>query len=354
MRTVRPDPADTADARRRWGRWLLGLALAGLVAFVLVSVVAGLSDGADALSRAEPAWLLVAALAEVVAYLLLATQLRRLLGADLLVPRGTALRLAMVLCGFGCVTPASPAEGMVITGRELRRRGVPMRRVTVTLSTAEFVSALGMVALAAVNVVIAALLAHLPAAATYPLVGVAVTALAVLAAVDLLARRPRVAERVAVLLGALCVWRARAPVEERRAAGAAWQHDADGVLGSTGHRIVLLGISAAAWLADAVCLYCALLALGVTLPFDVVLLAYTAGVVATLVPLIPAGLGLVEAAVPLVLHGFGAPLGAALAAVLVYRCVSTLLPAGIGVACIPGLTPRRGGAPVPLLARPAP
>jgi uncharacterized protein (TIRG00374 family) len=99
------------------------------------------------------------------------------------------------------------------------------------------------------------------------------------------------------------------------------------------------------------CCYCALAALGITVPFDVVLLAYTIGVLATLVPFVPAGFGLVETAMPLVLHGFGVPLGTGVAAVLVYRCVSTLLPAAVGLACLPGLRvhdrePRP--APVPL------
>jgi uncharacterized protein (TIRG00374 family) len=113
-----------------------------------------------------------------------------------------------------------------------------------------------------------------------------------------------------------------------------------------------LTISAAAWVADVCCCYCALAALGVTVPFDVVLLAYTIGVLATLVPFVPAGFGLVETAMPLVLQSFGVPFASAVAAVLVYRYVSTLLPAAVGLAYIPGLRghdrePRR--APIPLL-----
>jgi hypothetical protein len=49
---------------------------------------------------------------------------------------------------------------------------------------------------------------------------------------------------------------------------------------------------------------------------------------------------LVETAMPLVLQSFGVPLASAVAAVLVYRCVSTLLPAAVG-ACIPGRRVRR-------------
>jgi len=319
------------------------------VAFVAVSVAAGFDDGAAALHRADLGWLGAAMLAEVGAYLLLARQLRLLIGRDVAIPVPTTVRLTMILCGFGCITPASPAEGMVITGGELRRRGVPMRRVTVTLGLAEFVSALAMVGVAALNILVAGTLSDLPSGGATPLIGVALVALAALGAVNLFARRQRTAERVAVVLGAWCFWKPRPPVEVRQAAGAAWHHEADAVLGSTANRLMLVAMSAGAWLADVVCLYCALAALGIALPFDVVVLAYTVGVLATLVPLLPAGLGLVETAVPLVLHSFGAPLGAAVAAVVVYRCVSTLGPAAVGLACIPGLASRRpASAPPPV------
>ena len=259
----------------------------------------------------------------------------------------------MILCGFGCVTPASPAEGMLITGADLRRRGMPLRRVTVTLGIAEFVSALAIVALGAVNVLLAGSLSDLPSGGSLPLIAAALLALVGIGATSLFARRASTTAWLAGVLGALCFWRPRPPLQERRAAGAAWHAEATEVLGPARNRALLLGLAAGAWLADVVCCYLALAAVGVTLPLDVVFLAYTVGVLATLVPLLPAGLGLVETAVPLVLHGFGAPLAAAIGGVLVYRCVSTLLPAAVGLACIPGLARApRPAAPPPLLLAP--
>ena len=341
--------------RARW--WALGLALAVLVGYVGVSLVDGFAADAGALEAAKPAWLGGALVLEAVAYLLLAAQLRRLVGPDLRLGRRTAIRLAMVLCGFGCVTPASPAEGMLITGADLHRRGLPTRRVAVTLGMAEFLSALALVGLAALNVLAAASLSDLPGGDGLPLVAVALVALVGLGVTNLFVQRPGTAARVAVILGALCFWRPRPSVEARRAAGMAWHAEATEVVGSAGNRLVLLTLSAGAWFADVVCCYLALAALGVTLPFDVVFLAYTVGVLATLVPLLPAGLGLVETAVPLVLHGFGAPLGVAVAGVLAYRCVSTLLPAAVGLACIPGLgasrSPRGSSLGSPPAATPA-
>lgn len=332
-------------SHRQLGRWIVGLALVGLVGYVAVSIVNGFSAGAQAVGSAKASWLVAAVAAEVVAYLLLAAQLRRLVGPQARLGRRTSIRLAMVLCGFGCVTPASPAEGMLITGADLHRRGLPVRRVTVTLGLAEFLSALAIVALGAVNVLVAGSLSDLPSGGSLPLVGVALLALVGVGAATLFARRPSTAAWLAGVLGAVCFWRPRPSLAERRAAGAAWHAEATEVLGSGRNRALLLALAAGAWLADVVCCYLALAAVGVTLPLDVVFLAYTVGVVATLVPLLPAGLGLVETAVPLVLHSFGAPLAAAIAGVLVYRCVSTLLPAAVGLACVPGLARARRPAP---------
>jgi uncharacterized protein (TIRG00374 family) len=342
-------PADRLRRHRPALRWVLALALVGVVVFVGASVIDGFAAGATAIVAAKPTWLVGALLAEVVAYLLLAEQLRGLLGPEARISRRRAGRLAMVLCGFGCITPASPAEGMVITGADLRRRGVPMRRVSIVLGLAECMSALAIVALSAANVLVAGSLSDLPTGEVLPFVGAAMLVLAGVGAVHLLTKRPSTAERLAVVLGGLCFWRPRPSVEARRAAGQAWHAEATAVVGGTSKRVTLLALAAGAWLADVLCCYLALASLGVVLPFDVVFLAYTVGVLATLVPFLPAGLGLVETAVPLVLHGFGAPLGAAVAGVLAYRCVSTLLPAAVGLACIPGLGVRRSAPTHPAL-----
>ena len=342
-------PALPRARRRRLGRWAVAVALVGLVVYVAVSLIRGFSRGAEALVTAKPTWLLGAIAVEALAYLLLAGQLRRLVGPDVRLGRRTSIRLAMILCGFGCVTPASPAEGMLITGADLHRRGMPVRRVTVTLGIAEFVSALAIVALGAANVLVAGALSDLPNGAGLPLIAAALLALVAVGATSLFARRSSTAAWLAGVLGGLCFWRPRPPLEERRAAGEAWHAEATEVLGPARNRALLLGLAAGAWLADVVCCYLALAAVGVTLPLDVVFLAYTVGVLATLVPLLPAGLGLVETAVPLVLHSFGAPLAAAIGGVLVYRCVSTLLPAAVGLACIPGLARARRPAPSPAL-----
>ena len=96
-------------------------------------------------------------------------------------------------------------------------------------------------------------------------------------------------------------------------------------------RAGLLVLSAlVAWGFDGMCLFLALRAVGVRVDFDVLLLAYTVGMAASFIPLLPAGLGVVETVTPAVLHLYGVPLEAALAGLVVYRILGTLLPALVG------------------------
>jgi hypothetical protein len=70
---------------------------------------------------------------EAVSYVALGLQLRRLARQSVLLPRATGVGLALVVAGFGLVTPASPVEGLAIAGREVRRRGVSSRQAVLTL-----------------------------------------------------------------------------------------------------------------------------------------------------------------------------------------------------------------------------
>jgi uncharacterized protein (TIRG00374 family) len=116
------------------------------------------------------------------------------------------------------------------------------------------------------------------------------------------------------------------------------------VVGSRGNRASLALVSAGAVVLDATVLWATCTAAGVHLGVDVVLLAMTAGTIASWVPLLPAGLGVVEAVIPVVLHHFGAPLADALAATVVYRAVGALLPAVGGAVAVPLLTRARSAA----------
>ena len=329
------------------------MAVAAAVISVVVSAAGGLADADRALARTKLSWVAAAVGVEAVSYLLIGTHLRRLARPSAPMSRRLGLGLALVISGFGLLTPASPAEGLAIAGRELRQRGLDQRQTTLTLGFTQWFSVRVFLLVAAVDVVVAVGVGDLPAADVAPLLAVAAAGLAALTVTARVARRRSTGERAAVIMGRLRFRRAAAPRAERRAAGAAWHEQAMSIVGSPANRALLAGLAAAALLADIGCLGVSLAAAGVHARADVVVLAATAGVLATAVPFIPGGLGLVEAVIPAVLHHFGAPLDAALAGALIYRAVGTFLPAGVGTAIVGGLMLARRRTPATAATSPA-
>ena len=154
--------------------------------------------------------------------------------------------------------------------------------------------------------------------------------LGILALTAWLASRRQTAEWVAVALGRLRFWKPAPPRDVLRAAGAAWWSDAQEVLGNRRNRMAVVLVAAASIACDALCFGFALWAVGVHPRPGELLLVYGAAMIASLVPLLPDGLGTVETVVPLLLHHSGTPLAVGLAAVLVYRAIATVLPAAAG------------------------
>lgn len=337
MRSPGP-PLDTDQRRRsrrnRVLRASVGVVVAAVALTVVVSAAGGIGDAIEALRRADWRWLVPAGSLEAASYLLLGLQLHRLVGRDDLVDRSDAVQLGLIVFGFGLLTPAAPAEGLTIVGAELRRRGMERRRVVLALGFTQWFGTRSFYGLAALFLLVAVALGHLATGDVWPLVLAAGGVVIALAGTARMARSRATAERAAVLLGRLRFWRPRLPVEERRSAGATLHADAMAVVGSPSNRMRLVAVSAGSALADAGCLWASLRAVGISLPPDEVFLAVVAGSIATWLPLLPGGLGLVEAAVPAVLHRFGAPLDDALAGTLIYRGLGTFAPALIGSAVL--------------------
>ncbi len=85
------------------------------------------------------------------------------------------------------------------------------------------------------------------------------------------------------------------------------------------------------WLLDAVCLYWCLAAVGVDdARFAAVLLAYTAGMAALSVPVVPGGLGVVDGALVLGMVAAGVSPANAIAATILYRVISLGMIVGAG------------------------
>lgn len=84
-----------------------------------------------------------------------------------------------------------------------------------------------------------------------------------------------------------------------------------------------LGLAVFNWGGDFLCLLAVCHAVGMSPPLSTALFAYLAGMTAaSAVPLLPAGIGVLDAALVLTLHHGGVPVGAATAADLLYRSIT--------------------------------
>lgn len=338
-----PTVGTDRPARRPWVRTLLGLVVGLGAVSVLVASAGGLADATDVLARMNTWWLVVAGLAVAARLALYAAQIRRLSRSSGGLTVSVAGALSLTVYGLGAVTPAAPAEGLALAAAGLRRRGRTPATAHLVLGFSEWFAQRTFYGVTAVNLVAVVAAGHLAALGSWPFLLAALAVLVALAATAVAARHPGAAGFAAVVLGALRLRRARPPADERRAAGVQWHATAMEVVGSPRNRARLAAVSAAAVLADAAALWAACRAAGIQPHLEIAILAATVGTMASWVPLLPAGLGLVEAAIPAVLHHFGAPLDRALAATVAYRALGTLAPATIGIAAAGALRRSHAG-----------
>lgn len=106
------------------------------------------------------------------------------------------------------------------------------------------------------------------------------------------------------------------------------------LVGRPRDRFWFFALSLAGHVCGVLTLLLSMRAVGLSVDIDIIFLAAAAAVLASSIPLLPGGLGVVEAVVPAVLHWYGAPLGVALAGAIVARIVNTVLPAISGAAAL--------------------
>jgi uncharacterized protein (TIRG00374 family) len=318
-------------------RILVTFAIAASVVIAMTTLVGGFGGAWTAIRDMDVRWLALAVVSEVVAYGFLALHVRWVVRDVPDVRRAAPVRTALVLFGLGSVLPAAPLEGFAMAGAALRRRRVDRRRILLLFGFTQWFSVRGLLALGAIDVVLALSLSHVPVPYQAPAIVGAAATLGLLALTSWLSTRRRSAEVVALLLLRIRYWRDCPAAHARRARGAEWHTEAMRVAGRGVDRRILLGTCIAAWIAQGLCLYFAVHATGARIGVDVLLLAYTVGILASMVPLLPAGVGIVETVTPLILHAYGVPLPAALAAVLSYRLFASVLPAVAGALALVGL-----------------
>ncbi len=312
---------------REWGRGqrasrvrvlrvVAGAALAALLVVVVLTLRGEAHDTRGALATlrdAQPALVAAAALAEAISYLMLALALAQLVPGLAL---GTSACIAVAAFGAGSLVPGQPAAGIAVTVRELSRRGLPMRRATAPAALLlAGIPAASMALLAGPTLVASAAWAPLPDGWRVLVAVLGALALVLGGAIALALATPGRLTRP--LASRLPFWPAD-PAGRRR-------------------RGQVLALGACYWAADATCLWLVARALGVELPLATLPIAYVVGAVVIAIPLLPGGLGGVEAAVPLVLSAGPVGYGEAVLAVLAWRALSFWLPAIAGLGCLVAL-----------------
>lgn len=314
-------------------RFALGTGVAAVALALVVSSAGGLGDAFTALRRTNAIWLVPAIGFEAVAYVLSAARLRALAGPEARLSMVEATELSLVVHGLGLLTPASPTEGIAFEYRELSRRGLARRRIALTIGFEQWFSTRVFYLIHALNLLVIVATRDFPADTKWPILAAA-SILSLLVMTALAATRPRVAQRIAVVVGGLRFWRPRPSRDDRRASGARLHAEAMAVVGPPRRRAHIAMTSAVSVLADAACFWMLLFAVGIHDGFELALLSVGAAAVASSIPLLPGGIGAVEAAVPALLAWYGAPVAAALSATLLYRAIGTFLPAAAGALSI--------------------
>ena len=310
-----PDPPGETDdcgrpvgRLRRVGRIVVPLLIGAGAISVVVSLSGDSHEMMTALAHVRPSLIVAALASEVVSFAFLGGHLALLGGPSANVRRLAPFRLAWVLFGLGSILPAGPAEGLVMAGSALRHRRLARRRRLVVLGVSQFFATTSLYALAALMALIVVVIAHDgPFPHSWTLVVGGGATLALLGLIGLLASRQAFAELAAVVGGRIRHPRSCPPADECRERGRAWHeavmHGLDNPLKGDA-----VGLSALiAWVFDGLCLLLTLRAVGVHVDLDILLLAYTAGAAASLIPFLPAGLGVVETLTPALLHLYGVP-----------------------------------------------
>lgn len=267
---------------------------------------------------------LAADVASMGAYARMQRRLLRVGGTQVSLPSAAALAYASH--SLSDTLPGGPAFSAVFSFRRMRQLGASAGVASWVIAFSGAVSASALVVIG----VVAGLLAtgRTDAAAVVGYVVVAV--LAVLGA-RALNRRPGVATATATRVVTATNRLLRREHHHGVARVRGLVADVSAVRIGPRDLLVTSAFALVNWLLDALCLYLCLVAVGVDQASPVaVLLAYTAGMAALSVPLVPGGLGVVDAALVLGLVAGGTSPADAIAATILFRVITLGVIIGAG------------------------
>jgi uncharacterized membrane protein YbhN (UPF0104 family) len=314
-------PATTTADPPKW--WRRGPVVAGIVVVILgVELYLGWPALAGALAHLRtPHWNWVAAalLVEIASMGTYARMQRALLrGAGTKVPMRRHVATAYAAHSLSATLPGGPVFSTSFNFQQMRRFGASPAVASWCIALSGALSAGALVVIGAVGGILAR-----SAGSWRPLVVYGVGALVLAISVRAVAQHPEWLDRPARgLLGGVNRVRRRPPdhgqdrllsfVEQLRSVRV---HPAAFALA--------MALAVANWLFDALCLWMCCVAVGADdLNPTKLVIAYCAGMAAASVPIVPGGLGVVDAALILGLVAGGLTSAAAVAAVVLYRLIS--------------------------------
>ena len=330
--------------------WLVAriLLIAG-VGYVAVELIiansAELSGSASFLEDARWWWVIAAAAAEVVSYLaFVQLQRRLLLAGGVRTPIGAMTAITLAGNAMNTTLPGGGAFATVFAYRQFRRRGADEALTTWTVVAFTLLTALTLSLLAVAGLWISG--SDGPVAGLWPLIPLL---LVVPVALVVILMRPRF---LSVITTPPLRWVRRVTGLPRTDPVPAVGRLVDrlaAVSPGLGDWVAGFGWALGNWITDCLCLVLAFEAVGASVPWRGLLVAYGAAQVAANLPITPGGLGVVEGSLTIALVAYGGSTAgsAYVAAVLLYRILSFWLPMPLGWMAWAGLRVQARRDPVP-------
>jgi uncharacterized protein (TIRG00374 family) len=317
-----------ARVRRVWpvAKFIIGLGLAALAFYQLVGHKTELSEATVALSHLRWGWVLLGIVAEAGSFLAFALLQKMMLRAGgVSVATGLMAAITMAANAITNSIPAGSAIAPVYSFRQYRLRGADQALAGWSVVAAFVAESVTLAVVAAVGVSVAG-----AEGASLDLVGVTVTVLVLAIAMGVVFVQKRALVWTVSAALRLCQRLTGWPRGELA-------HHIDRIIYrltvvrlSPGQMAGALRLALANWLLDCGCLALSFMAVGASVPWKGLLLAYGAGQLAANLPITPGGLGVVEGSLTIALVAYGGAAPSTVVAVLLYRILSFWLALPVG------------------------
>ncbi|NLE80498.1 MAG: UPF0104 family protein [Rhodococcus sp.] len=313
--------------RRRYLKWIVGSLLAVVLTVEVILVWPELTDGVSGLGHLYWWWVIAAILASVAEMTSFASVQRTLLSAaDVKVTLRQSLAVALASNSMSVTLPGGPVVGTTFTYRQMRKWGAAPVIATWQLVMAGLLQAAGLALLGLVGALLIGATTN-PFSLIFSIGGLA----AFLVLVQYAASNPGSLESIGLIALRGFNRLRKKPAE---AGSRAWRKIVEqigAVQLDRPHAARAFGWSLFNWACDGACLAFAAYAVGGTPSLEGIAVAYAAGTATSrAIPLLPAGLGVMDAVLVPALTASGMSGAEALSAVLVYRLISFVLIAVIG------------------------